>query len=126
MDRLAGCATNCAHRERLGCFFRSTVVACGHTLLDDLHLAVESRGATFDQWYIRCQTHLVHVSASFEIVQGIKGNAKLLKPCYSELVILDVGVVRDNFHIRVESLCRLLGYLCICEYYTNLQVSREE
>lgn len=68
VNGLAGCTSNCAHRERFGCLFRSAIVACGHTLFNDLHLAVESRGATLDQWYISRQTHLVHVSASLEVV----------------------------------------------------------
>jgi len=126
VNGLAGCTSNCAHRERFGRLFRSTIVACGYTLFNDLHLAVESRGATLNQWHISCQTHLVHVSPGLEVVQSIKSDAELLEPCHGKLVIFDVGVVRDDFDARVESLCRFLGYLYACEYSTSLQVSRED
>jgi hypothetical protein len=61
------------------------------------------------------------VSPGLEVVQSVKSDAELLEPCHSKLIIFDVGVVRDDFDVRVESLCRLLGYLFACEYSTSFK-----
>jgi hypothetical protein len=61
------------------------------------------------------------VSARLKIVQGIESNAELLEPCHGKLVIFDVGVVCDNFDVRVEPLCCLLCYLYKGKYLTKLQ-----
>lgn len=62
------------------------------------------------------------MSARFEIVQGVESNTKLLEPCHRKLVIFDVGVVCDNFDVRVEPLCCLLCYLYIGKYLTKLRL----
>jgi hypothetical protein len=54
VDGLAWGASNCANRERLGRLFGSAVVACGNAFLDNLYLAIEPSGATFDQRYVSC------------------------------------------------------------------------
>lgn len=111
VDGLTGGASNCTHRERLGCFLGSTVVACSNAFFDNLHLAIESSGATLDQGYISCQAHLIDVPARFEVIQSIESNAELLEPGHSEFVILDIGMVCDNFDIGIKPFCCLLSHL---------------
>lgn len=111
MNGLAGGASNCTHREGLGCFLRSAVVACSNAFFDNLHLAIESGGATLDQGYISCQAHLIDVSARFEVVKSIESNAELLEPGHSEFIVLYIAMVCDNFDIGIEPFCCLLGHL---------------
>ncbi len=83
------------------------------THLDDrLNLAVESRRTTLDQRNTRSQAHLVDMPSRIEIVEGIKDKCEALEPFRIELRIFDVGMVRFELDVRVESggalLCDLI------------------
>lgn len=49
--------------------------------------------------------------SSVEVVEGIEDDLEVAEPGYAELGIFDVGVMRDNLDVRIESLCRLFGNL---------------
>lgn len=77
-------------------------------LADDLHLAIEASGATFNQGHVGSQAHLVHVATRLEVVQRVENDAERLEPRDVEFVVLDVGVVRLDVDVRVESASRFL------------------
>lgn len=68
MDRLAWCAPDSTDWETLWRLLRRAIIASSDTLLNDLHLPIESGGATLDQRNIRSQTHLVHMSSGLQVI----------------------------------------------------------
>ncbi len=83
------------------------------THLDDrLNLAVESRRTTLNQGHTCSQAHLVDMPSRIEVIEGIKDKCEALEPFCIELRIFDVGMVRFELDVRVESggalLCDLI------------------
>lgn len=48
---------------------------------------------------------------SIEVVEGIENDLEVAKPRNAELGVFDVGMVRDDLDVWIESLCRLFGNL---------------
>lgn len=81
-------------------------------LLDNLNLSVEARCSTLDQRDVGCEAHLVNMPSCIEVVQRIENNREALKPFDVEIWVLDICVMRFQFHIRIEfssSILRNLG-----------------
>lgn len=111
MDWLARRASNGADRERFGRLFWSAVITGGNALFDDLNLAVETSRSALDKRNICSQAHLVHMPSRIEVVQSIENDLEVAKPGNAKLGVFNVGVVRNNLDVWVESLCRLFGNL---------------
>ena len=111
MDWLAWCASDSAHGIAFRCFFRIAIVAFRFTLDYHLHLSVEASCSGLDQWDLGCQTHSIHMPPRIKIVQCIKYDTKLRKPFDIELCILDIGVIRFEFDVRVEFGSSILSNL---------------
>jgi hypothetical protein len=111
MDRLAWCAPDSTDWETLWRLLRRAIIASSDTLLNDLHLPIESGSATFDQRNIRSQTHLVHMSSGLQVIQSVKNHGKAFEPVHIVMGVLDVGMVSLELHIRVEFMRRLLSHL---------------
>ena len=86
-------------------------------LFNDLHLTVESLGATLDQRHVGHQTHFVHMAACVEVVQRVEDEVEALEPGYVEFRILDIRVMRLNAHFRVELGGGLLRNLASCQHW---------
>jgi hypothetical protein len=71
-------------------------------LLDDLNLAIEARRPTLDQRHISRQTHFVHMSSCFEVVQGVEDEIEFLEPVDVEDGIFDVGMIRLELDGGIE------------------------
>ena len=111
MDRLARCASDRTDREALRCLLWRAVIACSNTLLNDLHLSIESSSTTLNKRNIGCQAHFVDMSSSFQVIESVEYQCKALEPVDVELRILDVGMVSRELHARIEFMCCLLGHL---------------
>ena len=86
-----------------------------HTLLvanpfDDLNLALVSGGATFNQWYGRCQAHEVDMPPCVQVVEGIENQVESLEPFNVELGFLYVCVVCFQLDIGIELARRFFGH----------------
>jgi hypothetical protein len=95
-------------------------------LLDDLDLAVETRGAALDQRDIRCQAHLVHMPPRIQVVERIEDNVEGLEPRDVELRVLDVVVVGLDLDVGVEPARRLfrnLSLVSACPITASLQLA---
>jgi hypothetical protein len=51
------------------------------------------------------------VPSRVQVVEGVEDDGKVLEPVGRELVILDVGMVRNNLNVGVELLGGVLGNL---------------
>lgn len=111
MNWLARRAADCADRERLGRFLGAAIITSSDSLLDDLHLSVETGSATLDQRDVGGKTHLVHVAPGIQVVQCVEYHLELLEPGDIELGILDIGMVRNDLNIGIELPSGLLGDL---------------
>lgn len=80
-------------------------------LLNDLNLTIEASGSTFDQGYIGCKAHLVHMSSCGDVIQRIKHNVKGPEPRDVELGIHDVCMIGLELCVRPELLRNFLGNL---------------
>ncbi len=107
MDGLAGSTANSADRKALGDILDRAVVASCHTLLDDLHLTVESSGTTLYERYVGCKAHLVDMPSCINIIEGVEYQLEGGKPRHTEFGVFNVGMMRNNLDGRIEFLCHL-------------------
>ncbi len=125
MNRLTWRASDGANGEALWCLLWSTIIACGHALLDNLNLAVETSCTALDQRNISGQTHLVDMSSGIQVIQRIEDHCELLEPGHVELRVLDVGMVSLQLHLGVELVRRILCHLyptCQHQYQSPIRV----
>ncbi|KYN38632.1 hypothetical protein ALC56_06982 [Trachymyrmex septentrionalis] len=71
MNGLTGSVADSTARISLLRRFRRTFVALAHAFLDEFDLTFITRSARFDQWYICCQTHTIHMISGCSIVKSI-------------------------------------------------------